>query len=133
MAKAAVRKPFSDTVVVVRRDLDLAVVPLAGLQRGAARILLLAGAGTDPDVVDRPCPVIVGLVGLGGLVDLDLEARVHGEPGRVGSDARIVEACRRGLSRIAEAHEDARVVVSQVEAELEPQREVGEGRRGVEE
>src|SRR6266516_4578093 len=70
--------------VGVALHLDLQVVPLPGLQRRAAPVVLLAGGLAEVDVVDRPGAVLVEAVGACRLVDLDLEAGVDRHKGRVG-------------------------------------------------
>ena len=88
-------------MISVANYLDLIVVPLARLQRRATRIDLLTSAPSYRDRVHGSRPVHIGLIGLGHFVDLDLEAGIDREPGRVTRDARIVEADGGRLSRIA--------------------------------
>src|SRR6267143_5860733 len=91
-------------------------------------ILLLARTSPGVDRVDRRRAVLVQSIRRRLLVNLDLEAGVHGSPGRVGGHLRI-DQIRRWQPWIAEAHKDARVVRPTVETELQPQAEVAEGLR----
>src|SRR4029450_5271610 len=76
--------------------------------------------------------MLVRLIGLSGVIDLGFEAGIHGEPGRIASDSRVVETSRWRVPRIAKTNKYARVVALRVDPELETQREVRESLSGIE-
>src|SRR6266545_764291 len=126
--------------VLVTGDLDLQRMPGQRRQRWGLGVGLLAGAWADGDPVDGAGAVQVEPVGDAAcrvaprlVVELDLEAGVdrdeglvvvHGAPGRVGGVGDAPQ-------RVSEAHEDPGVLVAAVDADVEPEREVGEVLGGV--
>src|SRR5262249_13439956 len=110
--------------VRIAGNLNLVVVPLAGLKRRASGIGLLASGRPDVDRVDGPCPVLVRLVGLGLLIDLDLEPGGHGHPSWIAGDPGITQSRWCWRPWVPESDEDAGVVGAGVETELKPEREV---------
>src|SRR4051794_38223940 len=67
------REAVQEGFIGVALHPDFEVIPFAGLLRRAARILLLPGAAADINIVNGAGPMFVRLIGLSGVIDLNLE------------------------------------------------------------
>src|SRR3954452_15389566 len=126
--REAVQKGF----VGVALHPDFEVIPFTWLQRRTARVLLLPGGGADIDIVNGASPMFICLIGLSGIIDLNLKTSIDREPSGITGNSWIIQTDRWRLPRIPEAHKHARIVAAGIDTELQAQREIGECLRGIE-